>query len=166
MPTSSYYEAARQQARQEIAPTMQSMPVASMPEPTFVEPMSHPVHAVRPPEVVERLPEQVRASVFDDDFFREPKAAYQPPVVQVPVAQAPVVQAVAPPVVVEPVISRPVEPIHVPESAPTPAAFEDEDSPSLWPEARVPSFAGYAGGETGTSEGDELDIPAFLRKKH
>jgi cell division protein FtsZ len=31
-----------------------------------------------------------------------------------------------------------------------------------WPEAKVPSFAGYAG--SNSSESDELDIPAFLRR--
>ena len=33
-----------------------------------------------------------------------------------------------------------------------------------WPEAKVPSFAGYAGGGSSSSEEDELDIPAFLRR--
>jgi cell division protein FtsZ len=35
---------------------------------------------------------------------------------------------------------------------------------SQWPEAKVPSFAGYAPAETTASESDELDIPAFLRR--
>jgi hypothetical protein len=39
-----------------------------------------------------------------------------------------------------------------------------EDATSKpWPDARVPSFAGYAG--ESTAENDELDIPAFLRRK-
>ncbi len=161
VPTSSYYEAARQQARQEIAPTVQSATTAVLPEIAMAEPMSTPVHETRPPEVVERLPEPelipVRASVFDDDFFREPKAIQTTPPVVVPVP--------------EPVISRVAEPIHIPEpSAPAPAPvvspFEDGDSPTLWPDARVPSFAGYAGGEAVSNDSDELDIPAFLRKKH
>ena len=157
VPTSSYYEAARQQARQEVAPTAQSATTVAMPEPAAT-PMSAPVHETRPPEVVERLPEPelipVRASVFDDDFFREPKAVHTPP----PVAPVP-----------EPVIARAAEPIHIPEPEPQPepvASFEDEETPTLWPEARVPSFAGYAGGDTVSSDSDELDIPAFLRKKH
>jgi hypothetical protein len=34
-------------------------------------------------------------------------------------------------------------------------------------EVRVPSFAGYAGETAGNApEGDELDIPAFLRRSH
>ena len=40
-------------------------------------------------------------------------------------------------------------------------------SASQWPEARVPSFAGYASEGTASSpEGNELDIPAFLRRNH
>ncbi len=36
-----------------------------------------------------------------------------------------------------------------------------------WPEARVPSFAGYAGDTPPPpAESDELDIPAFLRRNH
>ena len=62
----------------------------------------------------------VKASVFDDDFFRKPKE----------------------------------------ELAPAPA--EDPARPQ-WPSAKVPSFSGYAGEPAG--DNDELDIPAFLRRK-
>jgi hypothetical protein len=118
-----------------------------------VEPVSPVI--VRRPEVVEHLPESQheQGSVFDDDFFREPKEATR-------VAAVPPVQ-VAPPIahVPEP------PPIYVPEVAVEPEeTFEPE--PTLWPAARIPSFAGYAGGSDASSEGDELDIPAFLRKKH
>jgi cell division protein FtsZ len=41
-------------------------------------------------------------------------------------------------------------------------AAEDVATKS-WPDARVPSFAGYAGEPA--AESDELDIPAFLRRK-
>jgi cell division protein FtsZ len=45
------------------------------------------------------------------------------------------------------------------------AAAPVAEGPSTgWPEARVPSFAGYAA-ET-PAETDELDIPAFLRRNH
>ncbi len=38
---------------------------------------------------------------------------------------------------------------------------------SHWPDARVPSFAGYAGdAPPPPAESDELDIPAFLRRNH
>ena len=40
-----------------------------------------------------------------------------------------------------------------------------EANPGAWPEARVPSFAGYAP-EAPPKEIDELDIPAFLRRNH
>jgi len=47
-------------------------------------------------------------------------------------------------------------------SAATPA--EEPGVSTAWPEARVPTFAGYAA-ET-PAESDELDIPAFLRRNH
>jgi cell division protein FtsZ len=62
----------------------------------------------------------VRASVFDDDFFRRPKD----------------------------------------DAA---ARTGDDAASKPWPDARVPSFAGYAG--ESPTENDELDIPAFLRRK-
>ena len=156
---SPYYETARQQARQ------QSVPAADVHE--HAEPEPEP--ALWMPEVVERLPEPrpleakslkpepepelmpVRASVFDDDFFRQPKEVYRPPA-PAPVVAAPVAAAAEPPEV----HAAAHEPAHVPEY--------EEPSPTLWPEARVPSFAGYAG--DASTETDELDIPAFLRKKH
>ncbi len=43
---------------------------------------------------------------------------------------------------------------------------ETEAAPH-WPEARVPSFAGYVGdAPQPPAESDELDIPAFLRRNH
>jgi hypothetical protein len=71
----------------------------------------------------------VRASVFDDDFFRRPR-----------------------------------------EEA---ASKASEPELKRWPEARVPSFVGYAGNSEPVSmhvpaaaaAEDELDIPAFLRRK-
>jgi hypothetical protein len=86
--------------------------------------------------------------VFDDDFFREPREVKEH---------------------VRPVITSP-EPIsvHVPEPEPMPMfqepAVEPATEDTQWPQARVPSFAGYAGDST--TEVDELDIPAFLRRKH
>jgi len=73
------------------------------------------------PGAKEQMPElvPVRASVFDDDFFRRPKEEL--------------------------------------------AARAGDDASKAWPDARVPSFAGYAG--DAPAENDELDIPAFLRRK-
>jgi hypothetical protein len=61
-----------------------------------------------------------------------------------------------------------IEPAHIePEPhVPAPHLTEQEPESTQWPEARVPSFAGYAGGSSSDSDSDELDIPAFLRKKH
>lgn len=51
--------------------------------------------------------------------------------------------------------TRPGDDVAEPEAAPH------------WPDARVPSFAGYAGEATPPPpESDELDIPAFLRRNH
>ena len=174
-PVSSYYETARQQAWQEPAPRIefassapprvvetahyeeparreQPVQVSAPEEPKVVsyrEPMRGPVIVEHIPEMVTEsttdpsqpesemyqemgshlvagtkaaLPEllPVRASVFDDDFFRRPKL----------------------------------------DEA---AKHADEAGSKQWPDARVPSFAGYAA--EGTAENDELDIPAFLRRK-
>jgi cell division protein FtsZ len=159
-PTSSYYETARQQARQEtVAPVEQAQETeqprfqsAEIVEHRIVEHITEPVHAETVHEETELLP--VNASVFDDDFFREPKGAYHAPAV----ASAHVNEAVQEPVR-EPVIT------HVVETTPAVEHVELEESATLWPQARVPSFSGYASGEGGSSESDELDIPAFLRKK-
>ena len=68
-----------------------------------------------------------------------------------------------------------------PELVPVPASVFDDDffrkpneelrsaAPAMenapvWPEARVPTFAGYAADTP--AETDELDIPAFLRRNH
>jgi cell division protein FtsZ len=146
-PVSSYYETARRQAWHEL-PRVEYTP--------------HPAEGVErsvapPAEVVE-----------------EPKA-----VVISEAATAPV------PVVVEhiPQVAEhaPVETESAAETVPGNASvFDDEffrkpkeevaeakaaenTGTNAWPDARVPSFAGYAGEPA--AENDELDIPAFLRRK-
>jgi cell division protein FtsZ len=166
-PVSSYYETARQQAWQEPAPRIEFAsnapvrveqpveqarpPQEAVPEEPKVVMHVEPVHV---PVIVEHIPEvtressiqlpnalhelhgesqreaaikesspellPVRASVFDDDFFRRPKV----------------------------------------EDA---SRGMDEAVSKPWPDARVPSFSGYAA--EGSAENDELDIPAFLRRK-
>ncbi len=166
-PVSSYYETARQQAWQEPAPRIEFAsnapvrveqpveqarpPQEAAPEEPKVVMHVEPVHV---PVIVEHIPEvaressielpnalhelhgesqweaaikesspellPVRASVFDDDFFRRPKV----------------------------------------EDA---SRDMDEAVSKPWPDARVPSFSGYAA--EGSAENDELDIPAFLRRK-
>ncbi len=89
----------------------------------------------------------VPASVFDDDFFRKPNEELRPS----------------------------PEPRSWETARETRDSREAESSQDLdsvgapqqkthWPEAKVPSFAGYAGGGSSSSEEDELDIPAFLRR--
>ena len=125
-PTSSYYEAARQQARREhdlfedaepepaqavqVDGPAAYAPIAPEPEP----------HAVAE-TAAELVP--VPASVFDDEFFRESRT----------------------------------------EKVPAEGGEEDRLR-APWSEARVPSFAGYAGESNDPT--DELDIPAFLRRRH
>jgi cell division protein FtsZ len=148
-PVSSWYETARQQAWHEPTPRIEFAPASVEPE-KHEEPAKHEGLAkheeqspepgagseepkaeskpepMRGPVVVEHIPETspelvpVRASVFDDDFFRKPEEE---------------------------------------ESA----KGAEETESKQWPNARIPSFAGYAG--DGTAENDELDIPAFLRRK-
>jgi cell division protein FtsZ len=168
---SSYYDNARQQARHETAPRIEfvsSAPVQQDPVP------SEPVFAFGEPEVEddaepeveqnnaasvspsgpvivehvlvedvpaaapaaeaatangagarESMPElvPVRASVFDDDFFRRPREEL--------------------------------------------ASYRPGDSAGNELRGRVPSFAGYAADNTSPAGGEdeELDIPAFLRRK-
>ena len=181
-PVSSYYETARQQAWQSPSPRIEfvpdveehfEQPVVRSSE-TMTEETRDAIHvetgaaAIPVPVVVEHIPEvstesametsrpaaegdggveahgagqraaqnagyevpvartstpeliPVRASVFDDDFFRRPK---------------------------EDAVGKPAE-----DAASKP-----------WPDARIPSFAGYAA--ESSAENDELDIPAFLRRK-
>ena len=97
----------------------------------------HPIEADEPRPELVPVP----ASVFDDDFFQkgndELRAETQRDWVKV----------------------TPASPIG--GIAPEPVAT------SQWPEARVPSFAGYTGETNGsTADNSELDIPAFLRRNH
>jgi cell division protein FtsZ len=147
--TSSYYEAARQQSRQAL-PVERAQREEFEQEPELWAP-EVVNHLPEPEPLAERMP--MRASVFDDDFFREPKEPLRAPVAATP---TPVVAHVPEPVH-EPV--RLDEPMHAPVAA-------NELEQTLWPEARIPSFAGYAGDAEYAEESNELDIPAFLRKKH
>jgi cell division protein FtsZ len=146
-PVSSYYETARRQAWHELP---------------RVEPTVHPAE-----DFQRSVPSHIEAA-------EEPKA-----VVISETATAPV------PVVVEHI---PQAAEHAPEEVESAAeqtpgnssVFDDdffrkpkedgaevkaaEDAaPKAWPDARVPSFAGYA--SEPAAENDELDIPAFLRRK-
>ncbi|HTV08810.1 MAG TPA: cell division protein FtsZ [Candidatus Aquilonibacter sp.] len=105
------------------------------PEPERVHGAYVPAASSEPkPELV-----AVPASVFDDDFFRKPNEELR--------ANAPEPRGWAKEDV------RELEPV---AASPKPETH--------WPEAKVPSFAGYAGGNSSSSDEDELDIPAFLRR--
>ena len=82
----------------------------------------------------------VPASVFDDDFFKKGNEELR--------------------------ASQRAWPTESPAS-PVGAIAPEPKVASQWPETRVPSFAGYAGEGNGHGlEGNELDIPAFLRRNH
>ncbi len=112
------------------------------PEPERMHGAYVPAASAEPkPELV-----PVPASVFDDDFFRQSSEEQRP---------------AAEPRSWE--TSRETRENRVAESS---QDLEGEALPQKthWPAAKVPSFAGYAGGGSSSSEEDELDIPAFLRK--
>jgi cell division protein FtsZ len=106
------------------------------PEPERVHGAYVPTTSAEPkPELV-----AVPASVFDDDFFRKPNEELR--------SNAPDVRGWGKE------DSRELETV----------AAAPQKSETHWPEAKVPSFAGYAGGKSSSSDEDELDIPAFLRR--
>ena len=146
-PVSSYYETARRQAWHEL-PRVEYAP--------------NPAEHVEPPvPAPSQAVEEQKAAVISE------------------AASAPV------PMVVEhiPQVAEqaPAEAGSAAETAPAKASvFDDEffrkpkedvaeakaaenTANNAWPDARVPSFAGYAGEPA--AENDELDIPAFLRRK-
>ena len=136
-PTSAYYDVAREQARQE----------------TFA-----------------RATESTRESVVfmdkeapeEEDFDEEPIHYAAQPVAE---RAHPAINSYVPSIAAEP----------KPELIPVPASVFDDDffrkpneelrdaAETHWPEAKVPSFAGYAADDVPHND-DELDIPAFLRK--
>jgi cell division protein FtsZ len=169
-PVSSYYEQARQQAWQQTPPRIEfaSMPPQRPSEPVQrtqeappavaqrLEPMHPPVHG---PVVVEHIPEYVEPST---EVSRPAVEAYGP-IYPHEHGEA----------------ARQAAPVREQELVPVRASVFDDDffrrpredgsvrsaDDAKWPDARVPSFAGYAGESTSTTDGDELDIPAFLRRK-
>ena len=141
--TSPYYEAAREQARQQPAPVVyqeaqaheiatnhQEQPVeAGQPAPIITR--EHGVHGTpgayvpTPASEARQQLVPVPASVFDDDFFRKPNDELR-------------------------------------EQQAWQTRDAEDATPTHWPEAKIPSFAGYAADSP--AETDELDIPAFLRR--
>jgi cell division protein FtsZ len=134
-------------SRKEKAAAQNSLRVTPADEPLRVTPPAETpmertrgayVPTVQPEPKPELVP--VPASVFDDDFFRKPNEELRTGKE-----------------------SRSWEPETTRDLEPIEAVEEKEKEPTHWPEAKVPSFAGYAGGGS-SSESDELDIPAFLRR--
>jgi cell division protein FtsZ len=130
-----------------------SEPVRVTNEPLRITPLREPeperIHgAYVPAASAEPKPElvPVPASVFDDDFFRKSNDELRP---------GPEPRSWE--------TGRDTKESRAAESS------QDLETGALpertkWPEAKVPSFAGYAGGGSSSSEEDELDIPAFLRR--
>jgi cell division protein FtsZ len=167
-PVSSYYETARQQAWHEPSPRIEYAP---NPEEHF-EPLrpSAPEVAEEPkvvashepvpvPVVVDHIPEVATESRIEAS---RPGAEGYGDDVQGAVRDTPVVRESAPGLV--PVRASVFDDDFFRRPKEEEGAKPTEDAPSKpWPDARVPSFAGYAG--ESTAENDELDIPAFLRRK-
>jgi cell division protein FtsZ len=123
--------------------TPKSEPLRVTPQP---EPVLERVHgAYVPAAQVDPKPEliPVPASVFDDDFFRKPNNELRPAAETRPTWESNSLR------------DRDMEPV---------AAVQQSGAPTRWPEAKVPSFAGYAAESSSSSDEDELDIPAFLRR--
>ena len=131
-----------------------SEPVRVANEPLRITPPREPeperMHGAYVPSAsAEPKPElvPVPASVFDDDFFRKSNDELRP--------------------TPEPrswEASRETRESRETESSREVDSIAAQPQKTHWPEAKVPSFAGYAGGGSSSSEEDELDIPAFLRK--
>ena len=138
-------------ARKERAAAQNPLRITPVEEPLRVSPPAEAhversygayVPTAQPEPQPELIP--VPASVFDDDFFRKPNEELRNGKGQ----RSWDADAKAEP-------TRDLEPV---------AAIEEKEKEAThWPEAKVPSFAGYAGGGS-SSESDELDIPAFLRR--
>lgn len=181
-PVSSYYETARQQAWQSPSPRIEFVPDVEehfeQPEPrsseTMMEEPQAAIHAetgaaaIPVPVVVEHIPEVAVESAMETSRpaaegyggveMQGPgqravqDAGYDAPVTR---ASAPELIPVRASVFDDDFFRRPKEDV---------AAKAAEDAASKpWPDARVPSFAGYAA--ESSAENDELDIPAFLRRK-
>ena len=130
---------------------VQSEPVRVANEPLRITPPREPeperTHgAYVPAASAEPKPEliPVPASVFDDDFFRKSNEELRP--------------------TPEPRSWETPRETREPESAHELETVAAQQEKPKWPEAKIPSFAGYAGGGSSSSEEDELDIPAFLRR--
>jgi len=169
--TSPYYEAARLQARQELRPELRPESHSDLHQDSFrletpeAAGTAAPAHAEVVSARLEGTADElvpVKASVFDDDFFQshnDELRAAAPPIEE----SATLLHASAlPSPERHPIQEEPAVPVAAREAS-RPGREQPLPEPTLWPEARVPSFAGYV---DSSAESDELDIPAFLRRKH
>jgi cell division protein FtsZ len=120
----------------EASPATAAEADAPKPEPAAPVVAAQPAGSYKPVSNSESRPElvPVPASVFDDEFFRKGNDELR--------AGAGRVWS---------------------QDTPRIADKEPENAPGQWPEARIPSFAGYAGdAPAAPAESDELDIPAFF----
>ncbi|HEV2579062.1 MAG TPA: cell division protein FtsZ [Acidobacteriaceae bacterium] len=121
------------------------------PEPERVHGAYVPTASAEPkPELV-----PVPASVFDDDFFRKSNDELRPS----PEPRSWETPRETPRDTRESFESREADNSQAMETV-----AAQQKTETHWPEARIPSFAGYAGGSSSSSDEDELDIPAFLRR--
>jgi cell division protein FtsZ len=165
-PTPAAAPVAAQAAEAAVADAVARKGRAAAQNPLRITPVEEPLRVTPPAEAqVERShgayvptaqPEPkpeliaVPASVFDDDFFRKPNEELRNGKEQRSW------EAEAEP-------ARDMQHDRERDLEPVSAVEEQEKEVTHWPAAKVPSFAGYAGGG-GSSDGDELDIPAFLRR--
>ncbi|HEX5284550.1 MAG TPA: cell division protein FtsZ [Bryocella sp.] len=121
------------------------------PEPERVHGAYVPAASAEPkPELV-----PVPASVFDDDFFRKSNDELRP---------APEPRSWETPRETPRETREPFQGREADNSQEMETVGAQPKTETHWPEARIPSFAGYAGGSSSSSDEDELDIPAFLRR--
>jgi cell division protein FtsZ len=121
------------------------------PEPERIHGAYVPAASAEPkPELV-----PVPASVFDDDFFRKSNDELRP---------SPEPRSWETTREVARDTREALESREADNSQDLESAGAQKKIETHWPEARIPSFAGYAGGSSSSSDEDELDIPAFLRR--
>ena len=179
--------AAVPEAKAEPAPA----PVAEAPvaaPPVAAEPVAETPPVQRPSYPVSSYYETARRQAWHElprvDYTPHPAESAErvvPPVAEV-VEEPQAVQTFETPSAPVPVVVEHIAPVvpHAESDTAKSSVFDDdffrkpkeelvegkaaeETATKSWPDARVPSFAGYAGEPA--AESDELDIPAFLRRK-
>jgi cell division protein FtsZ len=146
-PVSSYYETARRQAWHELPRVEQTPHLAE----DFAAPGASHIEAVEEPKVV--MSSETATAPVPVVVEHIPQAAEHAPAAGESAAEQVPGKAS---VFDDEFFRKPKE--DVAEGK----VVEDPASKS-WPDARIPSFAGYA--SEPAAENDELDIPAFLRRK-